>query len=120
MASLAACWQSPPLATRAEWQQAWQQAAQWARNPGEDARRLEVVLVPLADWQLFYFRGGAWTNPQSSTGSSDAGAGAGGAGRPAASVPDGVRLQLDLAPGQALVGRITRYWVNPLKGGGKS
>ena len=113
-------WQSPPLATRAEWQQAWQQAAQWARNPGEDARRLEVVLVPLADWQLFYFRGGAWTNPQSSTGSSDAGASAGGAGRPAASLPEGVRLQLDLAPGQALVGRITRDWVNPLKGGGKS
>ena len=113
-------WQSPPLATRAEWQQAWQQAAQWARNPGEDARRLEVVLVPLADWQLFYFRGGAWTNPQSSTGSSDAGASAGGAGRPAASLPEGVRLQLDMAPGQALVCRITRDWVNPLKGGGKS
>ena len=113
-------WQSAPLRTRSQWQQAWQQAAQWARNPGEDARRLEVVLVPLADWQLFYFRGGAWTNPQSSTGSSDAGASAGGAGRPAASLPEGVRLQLDLAPGQALVGRITRDWVNPLKGGGKS
>lgn len=111
-------WQSPPLRTRAEWQQAWQQAAQWARNPGEDARRAEIALVPLADWQLFYFRGGAWTNPQSSTGSTDAGAG--GAGQPASSLPDGVRLQLDLAPGQALVGRITRDWVNPLKGGGKS
>lgn len=108
-------WQSQPLRTRDEWQQAWQQAAQWARNPGEAARRSEVVLVPLAGWQLFYHRGGAWSNPQSSTGASD-GAGA----QAGASIPDGVRLQLDLAPGQALVGRITRDWVSPLKGGGKS
>ena len=35
-------------------------------------------------------------------------------------IPDGVRLQLDLAPGEALVGRITRDWVSPLLGGGKS
>ena len=108
-------WQSPPLNTRAEWQQAWQQAALWARNPSEAARRAEVVLVPLAGWQLFYHRGGVWTNPQSSIGGSD------GAGTQAdTSIPDGVRLQLDLAPGQALVGRTTRDWVSPLKGGGKS
>ena len=112
-------WQSPPLTTRAEWQQAWQQAAQWARNPGEAERRSEVVLVPLSGWQLFYYRGGAWSNPQSSTGTTDAG----NSGVPQAAgagIPDGVRLQLDLAPGQALVGRITRDWANPLKGGGKS
>ena len=35
-------------------------------------------------------------------------------------LPDGVRLQLELPPGQALAGRLTRDWVNPLKGGGKS
>ena len=108
-------WQSQPLRTRAEWQQAWQQAAQWARNPSEAAQRAEVALVPLAGWQLFYHRGGAWSNPQSSTGASDAADTQAGA-----SIPDGVRLQLDLAPGQALVGRITRDWVSPLKGGGKS
>ena len=108
-------WQSLPLRTRAEWQQAWQQAAQWARNPGDAERRAEVVLVPLSGWQLFYHRGGAWSNPQSSTGGSDAADAQAGA-----SIPDGVRLQLDLAPGQALVGRITRDWASPLKGGGKS
>ena len=108
-------WQSQPLRTRAEWQQAWQQAAQWARNPSEAAQRAEVALVPLAGWQLFYHRGGAWSNPQSSTGASDAADPQAGA-----SIPDGVRLQLDLAPGQALVGRTTRDWVSPLKGGGKS
>ncbi len=119
-------WQSAPLRTRSQWQQAWQQAAQWARNPGEADRRAEVALVPLSGWQLFYYRGGAWSNPQSSTGNADTGSGgngaSGGAPQPqsASSIPDGVRLQLDLAPGQALVGRITRDWANPLKSGNKS
>jgi general secretion pathway protein J len=35
-------------------------------------------------------------------------------------VPDGIRLQLDLGPNDALAGRLTRDWVNPLNGGGKS
>ena len=35
-------------------------------------------------------------------------------------IPDGVRLQLDLPPGPGMAGRITRDWVSPLKGGGKT
>ena len=35
-------------------------------------------------------------------------------------IPDGIRLQLDLPPGQGLAGQITRDWVSPLKGGGKT
>lgn len=111
-------WQSPPLRTRAEWQQAWQRAAAWARTPGEVERRQETVLMPLLDWQVYFHRGGAWTNAQSS------GAGApqtaGGLSSAAASVPEGVRVQLTLAPGAALSGVITRDWVNPVLGGGKS
>ena len=118
-------WQSPPLRTRAQWQQAWQQAAMWARNPGDADQRIEVVLMPLTDWQIFYYRGGAWSNPQSSSGNNTSTSaaeigGTGGAALPSASIPDGVRLQLELPPGQALAGRITRDWVNPLQGGGKS
>lgn len=112
-------WQSPPLRTRAQWQQAWQQAGLWARNPGEAEKRGEMRLLPVTDWHIFYYRGNAWTNPQSS--------GAGGpegedddATPASTSIPDGIRLQLNLAPGQALSGRIMRDWVNPLKGGGKS
>ena len=104
-------WQSAPVRTRADWQQAWQQAALWARNPGEAERRREVVLLPLDNWQLFYYRGGAWSNPQSS---GDATPGS------AAALPDGVRLQISISPGQALAGQVTRDWVNPLLGGGKS
>ncbi|OZA56117.1 MAG: general secretion pathway protein GspJ [Acidovorax sp. 17-64-282] len=101
----------PDEGARADWQQAWQQAALWARNPGEAERRREVVLLPLDNWQLFYYRGGAWSNPQSS-----------GDATPdnAAALPDGVRLQISISPGQALAGQVTRDWVNPLLGGGKS
>lgn len=108
-------WQSPPVRTRAQWQQAWAQAATWARNPGEAERRGEVALLPLAGWQVYYYRGDAWTNPMSS---GDAPADT--ATAASALVPDGVRLQLDLPPGQALAGQITRDWVNPRKGGGKT
>ena len=108
-------WQSPPLRTRAEWQQAWQQAAIWSRNPSDADQRAEMRLMPLTDWQIFYYRGGAWSNPQSSSGTNPE------ADAPASvTLPDGVRLQLELPPGQALAGRLTRDWVNPLKGGGKS
>jgi general secretion pathway protein J len=105
-------WQSPPLRTRGEWQQAWQQAAQWARTPGEAERRHEVVLMPLDNWQIFYFRGGAWSNPLSSTGTPQ--------DNTASTVPDGVRLQITLPPGQALAGQLTRDWVNPVMGGGRT
>ena len=117
-------WQSPPLRTRAQWQQAWQQAAIWSRNPSDADQRTEVVLMPLTDWQIFYYRGGAWSNPQSSSGNNDSTTSAaeigGSSAIPSASIPDGVRLQLELPPGQALAGRLTRDWVNPLQGGGKS
>lgn len=113
-------WQSLPLRTQGEWQQAWQQAGQWGRNPGDADRRGEVVLLPLTGWQIFYYRADAWSNPQSSTGAPAAATPENPTGATAGRIPDGVRLQLDLALGQALVGRITHDWVNPLLGGGKS
>ena len=105
----------PPLRTRGAWEQAWQQAAQWARNPGDADRRAEIALLPLADWKVFYFRSDAWTNPMSSSGPPAADA-----ATASVLIPDGVRLQLDLPPGQGLAGQITRDWVSPLKGGGKT
>lgn len=112
-------WQSPPLRTRAAWQQAWQQAAQWARNPSSADQQREVALLPIDDWQIFYFRGNAWSNPLSSSGSATpTGTSAGAAA--ASTMPDGVRLLLTTSPGQALAGQITRDWASPLLGGGKS
>ena len=106
-------WQSAPLRRRDELQVAWQQAALWAQNPDDALRRQEVTIVPLADWQLFYFRQDAWTNPLSSAGS-NATQGI------VTGTPDGVRLVLNLPPGSALAGLITRDWVRPSLGGNKS
>lgn len=106
-------WQSPPLTTRADLQLAWQQAALWAQNPGADARRREVAIVPLDQWQIFYYRGGAWSNPLSS-----AGAATDAKPAPALAMADGVRLVLTLPAGQAISGVVTRDWVNARVGGG--
>ena len=135
-------WQSPTLRTRGDLQAAWAKAAQWAQNPGDAERALEVRIVPLSQWQIFFYRGDAWTNPLSSSGADGAGSAAGGnpaAGGLAANVaaslaaaganlaatgvtpvPDGVRLVLTLPPGQAIAGTLTRDWIRPILGGGKS
>lgn len=107
-------WQSPPLQTRGELQTAWQKAAQWAQSPTDDDRRREVQITALDQWQIFYFRGDAWSNPLSS-------AGAAADAKPVTetATPDAVRLVLTLAPGQALAGSITRDWLRPTIGGGK-
>lgn len=142
-------WQSPPVRTRAEWSQAWNQAAQWARNPSEEQRGRETALFPLSSWSIYFYRDGAWSNPQSSAASSgaaseaasaaaatagsapvtagttpttDTAAGTNAAARNPnpntarlAEIPDGVRIELELAPGAGLAGRLVRDWVNPLR-----
>lgn len=107
-------WQSPALFRQDELQLAWQQAALWAQNPNDSLRQREVRLLPLADWQLFYYRDNSWTNPLSSANGNNA------PGALRDYTPDGVRLILELPPGSALSGRITRDWVRPSLGGNKS
>jgi general secretion pathway protein J len=72
-----------------------------------------VVVRPLLQWQIFFYRGGAWTNPLSSEGTptttkvdnlTTAGT---------SSAPDGIRLSLDLPAGQSLRGKINLDWVKP-------
>jgi general secretion pathway protein J len=121
-------WQSPPLTTRGQLDQAWLKADQWSQTPGDEERRLEVAVTPLQEWKIFYFRSDAWTNPQSSDTVSAAVAQPGLTPEAAAAIaaqttpviPEGVRLVLVLPPGGALAGAITRDWVRPTLGGGKS
>ena len=113
-------WQSAPVRTRAEWFDAWDRAARWARTPDEAERRQEAVLMPLAGWQLFFYRGGAWANALSTNTAGSLPQSPGGLNSAAASIPEGVRLQLTLPPGGALAGVITRDWASPVLGGGKS
>lgn len=113
-------WQSPAVRTRAEWTQEWQRAALWARTPGDSERRGETLLMPLQNWQLFYYRGGAWSNALSSGTTTGTPQTVGGLPPVAARIPEGVRLRLTLAPGSALAGDLTLDWVNPINGGNKS
>jgi general secretion pathway protein J len=116
-------WQSPQVTTRGDLEAQWQRADLWSQNPGDDERRGEVAVTPLEDWQIFYFRENAWTNPQSSDASARATAPpATVQGLPGATpvLPDGIRLVLTLPPGQAISGTLTRDWVRPTLAANKS
>jgi general secretion pathway protein J len=120
-------WQSSPVRNRKEQQAAWARAAIWAQNPGDDEKKLEVRITPLAQWEIFYFRNDAWTNPQSSGDAATAATATAGATPAAVAAtatsqtrPDGVRVVLTLPPGEAFSGTLTRDWVRPTLGGGKS
>ncbi len=97
-------WQSPPLQTRAERDLAWQRAAQWAQNPIADDAKREVRVAALDQWQIFYYRNDAWSNPLSSAGVASDGK---------IDMPDGIRLVLILSAGQAISGTVTRDWLRP-------
>lgn len=129
-------WQSPPQFTRGELQAAWSRAAQWAQNPGDEEKRYEVRIAALEQWQIFYFRGNAWSNPLSSdnaapaapvtpaTPAASAASAASGAEEAALNaeqtLPDGIRLVLTLPPGEAINGNLTLDWVRPALERGKS
>lgn len=115
-------WQSAPVVTRGELDAAWQQADIWAANPGVEQMRREVAVVPLEEWQIFFFREDAWTNPLSSdvrATAATAPATAPAAGRAVPLIPDGVRLVLTLPPGTSITGTLTRDWVRPTLGGSR-
>lgn len=107
-------WQSPPVRSRGELQEAWERAGLWAQNPGAEEMRREVSVTGLDAWQIFFFRGDTWSNPLSSDGATQPAAGS------TAEIPDGVRVVLSLPAGQAISGNVTRDWVRPTVGGGKS
>jgi general secretion pathway protein J len=117
-------WQSPQVTTRGELEQQWQRADLWSQNPGDEEKRGEVAVTALDDWQIFFFRENAWTNPQSSDASASAALARGLAPQqifaPVPVLPDGVRLVLFLPPGQAIGGMLTRDWVRPTLGANKS
>lgn len=111
-------WQSAPLRTREEWTSAWAAADAWvqgARSADADGARgvrsHEVRIAALDQWQLYFYRGGTWSNPLSSAGSNTAGA------EPTSNVPDGVRLVLTVAPPHPLAGTVVRDWARPNGGG---
>ena len=117
-------WQSPVVRTAGSWNDAWERASVWAQNANAADRTREVLVSPLEDWQIFYYRGGAWSNPLSSAGAAEPSATGGNPtrtpGTAATAIPDGVRLVLTLPAGQAVTGKLTMDWVAPTLGGDKS
>lgn len=111
-------WESPPVVTRGELDAAWLEADLWAQKPGDAMRRREVAIGPLQDWQVFFFRENAWSNPMSTSAGTSAGTGPDpgtpqAAAARAAALPDGVRLVLQLPAGRAISGRLQRDWMRP-------
>ena len=105
-------WQSTAISQRADWTAAWARAQTWGQTPSAEDRAQEVNVRALSQWQLFFHRGGAWSNPLSSEGTAPATAGSASNAAPG-SPPDGLRLVLDLPPGQSLTGKLTLDWVSP-------
>ncbi len=115
-------WASPPLRDRSAWFAAWQQAStpplRWpdgAPSPqaqsaasGVSTAQAATVLIALPDWQLRYFRDGAWVNPLSAADSAE---------RPSsgltAPVPEGIELRLTLPAGHPLAGDVLHQWLRP-------
>jgi general secretion pathway protein J len=118
-------WQSGVMTTRPQLELAWLKAQRWAQTPNPEDAALEVSTIALEDWQIFYYRGNAWTNPLSSAGNSAvappapqaAAASDATAAAKLEPLPDGVRLVLTLPDGQAIGGTLTRDWIRPVLGG---
>ena len=110
-------WQSPPLRTRGDLQSALVRVSAWARNPSDEEKIREIAVLPMSDWQVFYFRGNAWSSALSSEGNA-AGSQAGGAADIAP--PEGVRIHLTLPATHPLSGVLTLDWNRPTLSGGKS
>jgi general secretion pathway protein J len=95
-------WAGAPTTLGSELQESWMRSQQLQ---GGEASQL-VVLEGVSDWQVYFFRGNAWSNAQSS---GDMAAPASGASAPARqALPGGVRLLLNFADGSGFVGGVTR------------
>lgn len=124
-------WASPAQTTRAELQDAWLRSQQFQ---GQEPGQLRV-LDGVSQWQVYFYRGNAWSNAQSSAGTPTSPAAppvaapppappASGASAPTGTpppppqappaqpagqpLPSGVRLVLEFAPGSGLTGSLIR------------
>lgn len=103
-------WQSPAISSRTEWQDAWQRAAIWSQNAGDSEKSFEIAVMPLQEWHIFYYRENAWSNPHSASERKASNASFMGAIN---SVPEGIRLVLNVPAGASVQGQITRDWIRP-------
>jgi general secretion pathway protein J len=89
-------WSAPPTAQFETLQQQWLASQQLQGNEPGQLRLIDGA----GDWQIYYYRGNAWTNAQS-TGELSSRAGGPPGAPPAEALPAAVRLVIEL-PGGAL------------------
>ena len=110
-------WQSAPLTQSDAWSQAWAQAQIWGESAGnlKANSNQEVLVHPLRNWQIYYHRDGAWSNPLSSAvvGPSNNSAAPNSSSNNPLNLPEGVRLVLDLTDDVQIQGKVTLDWVRP-------
>ncbi|SHM01605.1 prepilin-type N-terminal cleavage/methylation domain-containing protein [Rhizobacter sp. OV335] len=98
-------WAGPVVTTATELQQNWMSSQQFL---GSEVGQLRT-LTNLTDWQVYYYRGNAWTNAQSSADPTQANPGQ---PNPPSGVttplPQGVRLVLSFGEGSGFAGNVTR------------
>lgn len=110
-------WQSAPFTTLQAWTAAWNAAAQWGQEAGlsgldsNTGGGQAVAIVRINDWQLYYFRNNAWTNPLSSAAEGAPGNTA--TNTMVTTLPAGIRLMLTVAPSPGIAGPLTVDWVRP-------
>ncbi|HMC17235.1 MAG TPA: prepilin-type N-terminal cleavage/methylation domain-containing protein [Albitalea sp.] len=103
-------WAGPAVTSSTELQDYWLRTQQFQ---GNEAGQLKG-LTGLSQWQVYCFRGNAWSNCQSSgdvkqeTASPPAAAGSGVPRPPREALPTGVRLVLEFAEGSGFNGSLTR------------
>jgi len=88
-------WASPVVSRAAGLQNAWLASYQLLGNEPEQL----MLLDHIATWQIYFFRGNAWTNAQSSADLVPAAAAASAPGQPRAQLPTGVRLVVTMQGG---------------------
>ena len=105
-------WSSPPLTTSQQLRDYWQKSQQLFGTEPQQVR----TLVGLQDWQIYFYRGNAWANAQSSAGTSgvgnsvvvqNPGSSNGNTIHPQF-LPSGVRLVLSFGSASGRVGTLTR------------
>lgn len=95
-------WQSAPASSAAQLQIRWAQAKAWYEALASGQTEPGVRLAQLQHWRVITSDNGAW---QTST------------PRAMSSVPEAIRLELDVSPGQAFSGTVRRDWIRPSAGG---
>jgi general secretion pathway protein J len=91
-------WAGPVVTRSVALQEQWLQSQQLLGNESGQLRALTGV----SNWQVYFWRGNAWSNAQSSADTAPA------SGPVRQLLPGGVRLVLAFAEGGALVGNLTR------------